>query len=109
MRLDHLLSKEHLQSCTAEQSVDDGLAEAISDAYVIRWLLMGGSLTSIGSQLPACVLVGGRIISTYCWVLREHVSVFSFRKVTIRFGCQADRITFGGGHGAGGVRGGCVV
>ncbi len=44
MRLDHLLSKEHF-SRHAHTGGSVVLAETVSDAYVIRRTLMGGTLT----------------------------------------------------------------
>ncbi|OYD67282.1 hypothetical protein BDB13_4925 [Rhodococcus sp. OK302] len=55
--------------------VDYWLAETVSDPFVVRRLLMGGSLTNL---IAVWFLLCGRPacnISTYCWVLREHVSV----------------------------------
>jgi len=57
--------------------VDYWLAETVSDPFVVRRLLMGGSLTNL---IAVWFLLCGRPacnISTYCWVLREHVSVCS--------------------------------
>ena len=42
------------------------------------------------SLLPASVLVGEQIISTYCWVLREHASVSS-KEVTTTLECGSYR------------------
>ena len=71
MRLDHLLSKEHLTLRSPEPR---------SKAYVLRWELMGGtfdmaSRSDLGTSTPLAV---GRFwvrgpVSARCWVLRDRM------------------------------------
>ena len=49
------------------------------------------------SLLPASVLVGEQIISTYCWVLREHASVSSKEVTTNDCSCHTAPLLVGVG------------
>ena len=83
MRLDHLLSKEHLTLRSPEPS---------SKAYVLRWELMGGTFDMTSAQLSlvstlAFGLVGkwGFVsgVSARCWVLRDRMRVFGLVSVPL--------------------------
>jgi hypothetical protein len=51
VRLDHLLSKEHLAASDARRP------DAISRAYVPRWRLMGGTLTIRPGSTPGLLVL----------------------------------------------------
>ena len=108
MRLDHLLSKEHISAtrhigecgCGRDRLVPN---RGTADAH-------GWNADKHPSRvLPAFVLVVRGVISTHCWVLREHVSVFLLGNKTTRlsFSHTAEHFSWDGfpqvvlGSGAG--------
>ena len=71
MRLDHLLSKEHLTLRSPEPS---------SKAYVLRWELMGGTFDmvrrmKVSLSTPLAVGTGrvSDVVPARCWVLRDRM------------------------------------
>ena len=68
------------------------MAEPVSFPHVERRELTGGTLTTnLFIVWQSLVSATESVISAYCWVLREHVSVFS-RQEYAGFHCLADRI-----------------
>lgn len=81
MRLDHLLSKEHLTLRSPEPS---------SKAHVLRWELMGGTFDMVRRMklsLSTPLAVGtGRVSDVAparCWVLRDRMRVFGLVSVPL--------------------------